>query len=155
MRNGILDKSLDAFGQRLPWCHDACNMSFATTNVRYLKYQLLFSVLPKILNAPVQVASKVGPDFLYRSQITHPPHTIEDQQTTQFFADFTQGEERVLTAGNICEPIVPEDIPDVQFELGLAVGIACEVLPETLEQMVRVSRFVVVDVQVSSLKCST
>jgi 1D-myo-inositol 3-kinase len=100
----------------------------------------------------LQVASKVGPDFLYSSQITHPPMKITHQLTTEFFADFTLGEERVLTAGNICEPIQPEDIPDVEFELGLAVGIASEVLPETVERMVQVSRFVVVDIQVKQLQ---
>jgi len=99
----------------------------------------------------LQVASKVGPDFLYRSQITHPPETIEDKQTTEFFADFTQGEERILKAGNICAPIEPVDIIDMEYELGLAVGIACEVLPETLKNMVEVSRYVVVDVQVCML----
>lgn len=95
-----------------------------------------------------QVASKVGPDFLYCSQITHPPEVIEDQKTTEFFADFTQGEERVLKAGSICAPIESMDIPDMDYELGLAVGIACEVLPETLQHMVDVARYVVVDVQV-------
>jgi len=96
----------------------------------------------------MQVAAKVGPNFLYSSQITHPPKEIPDQLTTEFFADFTLGEERVLTAGHICEPIQPEDIPEVEFELGLAVGIAGEVLPETVKRMVEVSRYVVVDVQV-------
>ncbi|XP_024390550.1 inositol 3-kinase isoform X1 [Physcomitrium patens] len=94
-----------------------------------------------------KVASKVGPDFLYHSQISHPPEILEDQQTTEFFADFTQGDERVLKAGNICAPIEPLDIPDMQYELGLAVGIAGEVLPETLQHMVSVSRYVVVDIQ--------
>lgn len=85
---------------------------------------------------------------MYRSDITHPPIRVDDQHTTEFFADFTQGEERVLKAGNICAPIEPSDIPDMEYELGLAVGIACEVLPETLQHMVDVSRYVVVDVQV-------
>jgi 1D-myo-inositol 3-kinase len=101
----------------------------------------------KALGMECKVASKVGPDFLYPEQITHSPAIVEDQQTTEFFADFTQGDERVLKAGNICEPIVPRDIDDMEYELGLAVGIACEVLPETLKQMVDVSRYVVVDVQ--------
>lgn len=154
MRNGIPDKSWMLVAKDYLGVTRLATRRFLQQMSAIFKYQLLFSLLTKMLNAPVQVASKVGPDFLYRSQITHPPNTIEGQQTTQFFADFTQGEERVLTAGNICEPIEPEDIPDVQFELGLAVGIACEVLPETLEQMVNVSRYVVVDVQVSFLKCS-
>ncbi|CAK9209058.1 unnamed protein product [Sphagnum troendelagicum] len=99
------------------------------------------------LGMECEVAAKVGPNFLYSSQITHPPKEIPDQLTTEFFADFTLGEERVLTAGHICEPIQPEDIPEVEFELGLAVGIAGEVLPETVKRMVEVSRYVVVDVQ--------
>uniref|UniRef100_A0A7I4AA29 Uncharacterized protein n=1 Tax=Physcomitrium patens TaxID=3218 RepID=A0A7I4AA29_PHYPA len=93
------------------------------------------------------VASKVGPDFLYCSKISHPPKVIADQKTTEFFADFTQEEERILKAGNICAPIESMDIPEMDYELGLVVGIAGGVLLETLQHIVDVARYVVVDVQ--------
>ncbi|XP_024389643.1 inositol 3-kinase isoform X1 [Physcomitrium patens] len=94
-----------------------------------------------------EVASKVGPDFLYCSKISHPPKVIADQKTTEFFADFTQEEERILKAGNICAPIESMDIPEMDYELGLVVGIAGGVLLETLQHIVDVARYVVVDVQ--------
>uniref|UniRef100_A0A7I4F143 Uncharacterized protein n=1 Tax=Physcomitrium patens TaxID=3218 RepID=A0A7I4F143_PHYPA len=97
------------------------------------------------------VASKVGPDFLYCSKISHPPKVIADQKTTEFFADFTQEEERILKAGNICAPIESMDIPEMDYELGLVVGIAGGVLLETLQHIVDVARYVVVDVQVNFL----
>lgn len=99
----------------------------------------------------MQVASKVGPDFLYCSKISHPPKVIADQKTTEFFADFTQEEERILKAGNICAPIESMDIPEMDYELGLVVGIAGGVLLETLQHIVDVARYVVVDVQVNFL----
>lgn len=100
------------------------------------------------LSMKADVVSKVGADFLYNSQLLYPPIVVESQCTTEFFADFTAGEERLLRVGNVCEPILPKDIlSDTKYEIGLAVGIAGEVLPETLERMIETSRIVVVDVQ--------
>ncbi|CAM6088826.1 unnamed protein product [Calypogeia fissa] len=54
----------------------------------------------------------------------------------------------MLRVGNICEPIFPCDIAsDRTYELGLAVGIIGEVLPETIERMAQNSWIVIADVQ--------
>lgn len=93
------------------------------------------------------VSSKVGQDFAYHSQIRHTPKTVELRPTTQFIADFTQGE-RVERVGAICESIFPEDIPaQIQFDIALAVGIVGEVPPETLQKMKRQSRYLLCDIQ--------
>src|SRR5215210_5074888 len=66
-----------------------------------------------------KVVSKVGEDFAYRSQIRHTPQMIPSRKTTQFIADFTQGD-RIGTVGAVCELIYPNDIPvNQRFEVGL------------------------------------
>ncbi|CAM6112561.1 unnamed protein product [Calypogeia fissa] len=100
------------------------------------------------LGMEAEIVSKVGPDFVYSAQLSHVPKVVESKLTTEFFADFTSGEDRMLRVGNICEPIFPHDIAsDRTYELGLAVGIAGEVLPETIKRMARNSRIVIADVQ--------
>lgn len=102
----------------------------------------------KALGMNAEVVSKVGPDFMYSPQLSHLPHVIESQFTTEFFADFASGNDRLLKVGNVCEPIFPHDIlSNRTYELGLAVGIAGEVLPETIERMAQNSRVVIADVQ--------
>ncbi|KAL3680716.1 hypothetical protein R1sor_023672 [Riccia sorocarpa] len=100
------------------------------------------------LGVKAEVVSKVGPDFIYGCKLKYPPLVVGSQCTTEFFADFTAGDERLLKVGHICEAIYPRDIlPEEKYDLGLAVGIAGEILPETLELMAETSRIVVVDIQ--------
>jgi 1D-myo-inositol 3-kinase len=102
----------------------------------------------KALGMKVEVVSKVGPDFIYSDQLSsHLPEVVENQFTTEFFADFISGDDRTLKVGNICDPIFAHDVPDRTFELGLAVGIAGEVLPETIQVVAQNSRIVIADVQ--------
>ncbi|KAL2621607.1 hypothetical protein R1flu_001812 [Riccia fluitans] len=94
------------------------------------------------------VVSKVGQDFIYGSMLKYPPLVVENQSTTEFFADFTAGDERLLKVGHVCEAIYPKDIlSNRKYDIGLAVGIAGEILPETLEVMIATARIVVVDIQ--------
>lgn len=62
------------------------------------------------------------------------------------------GEERCLTTGHICEAIFPSDLAQPalspEFDVGIAAGVAGEILPETLQQMTKLCRHVVVDIQV-------
>uniref|UniRef100_A0A0D6R665 Carbohydrate kinase PfkB domain-containing protein n=1 Tax=Araucaria cunninghamii TaxID=56994 RepID=A0A0D6R665_ARACU len=100
------------------------------------------------------VVSKVGSDFKYARETTsHPPSAVlASAKTTQFSADFTAGNERVLRVTNACESIHPSDIPsppaaNSTYMIGLAVGVAKEIVPETLKRMVEVSGMVVADIQ--------
>lgn len=87
------------------------------------------------LGTDYEVASKVGRDFAYLSNFRQKPQVISHAKTTHFIADFRQGE-RIAKVDTICEAIFPSDIPTRrEFELGLAVGIAGEILPETLEAL--------------------
>ncbi|GLJ26446.1 hypothetical protein SUGI_0510410 [Cryptomeria japonica] len=115
------------------------------------------SYITNILDAcrlPSTVVSKVGSDFAYAAATAaHPPSAIlAGARTTQFHADFSRGlKERLLRVSNACEPIFPSDIPPVdennKFLIALAVGVAGEIVPETLKRMVEVAEVVVADIQ--------
>lgn len=105
--------------------------------------------------APFVVVSKVGPDFAYASApapARHPP-LLCASPTTSFHARFSDAAasahapDRQLRRVHACDPIYPADLPDRRFAYCLAVGVAGEVLPETLERMIRLCRSVLVDAQ--------
>ncbi|EYU45723.1 hypothetical protein ABFS82_14G069700 [Erythranthe guttata] len=101
---------------------------------------------------PCTFVSKVGSDFSY--PVTHPPLVSPSSQTTLFHAHFSsrvQRHDRVLKRVRACDPIAPSDLPrprpNHRFELGLAVGVAGEISPETLEGMLDICDTVFVDIQ--------
>ncbi|RID41285.1 hypothetical protein BRARA_J01258 [Brassica rapa] len=92
--------------------------------------------------------SKVGRDFKY--DVAHPPIVAPEKETTVFEAYFDLGighSDRVLKRVAACDPILPSDIPDSRFDIGMAVGVGGEILPETLEKMVEICDVVAVDIQ--------
>ncbi|KAJ0266764.1 Inositol 3-kinase [Hirschfeldia incana] len=89
--------------------------------------------------------SKVGPDFKY--DVSHPPIVSPAKDTTVFEAYFDLASDRVLKRVAACDPILPSDIPDSRFDIGMAVGVGGEILPETLEKMVEICGVVAVDIQ--------
>ncbi|KAF8675453.1 hypothetical protein HU200_047825 [Digitaria exilis] len=105
--------------------------------------------------APFVVVSKVGDDFAYASAPApaRRPPLVCASPTTSFHAQFSDAAasahapDRELRLVCACDPIYPADLPDRRFAYGLAVGVAGEVLPETLERMIRLCRAVLVDAQ--------
>ncbi|KAL1541080.1 inositol 3-kinase [Salvia divinorum] len=93
--------------------------------------------------------SKVGSDFAY--SVARPPSVSLSSKTTAFHAHFSsqvQRHDRVLKRVESCAPITPSDLPaSRRFEFGMAVGVAGEILPETLERMLDICDTVFVDVQ--------
>ncbi|KAG6382628.1 hypothetical protein SASPL_157694 [Salvia splendens] len=93
--------------------------------------------------------SKVGSDFAY--SVPRPPSVSLSSKTTAFHAHFSsqvQRHDRVLKRVESCAPIAPSDLPaSRRFEFGMAVGVAGEILPETLERMLDICDTVFVDVQ--------
>ncbi|KAH9329878.1 hypothetical protein KI387_001986 [Taxus chinensis] len=138
------------------YCHDV--LKFGSGGERERVVESLggsVSYITNVLDAlrlPSTVVSKVGSDFAYALDTAfHPPSAIlGDAKTTQFYADLSRAGERVLRVNNACEAIYPEDIPSNEkgkFMIGLAVGVAGEILPETLRRMAAVSEVVVADIQ--------
>ncbi|XP_062214660.1 inositol 3-kinase-like isoform X2 [Phragmites australis] len=101
------------------------------------------------------VVSKVGPDFAYASAPAPSRHLplLCAAPTTSFHAKFSDAAasahapDRELRRVRACDPIYPADLPDRRFAYGLAVGVAGEVLPQTLERMIQLCRAVLVDAQ--------
>lgn len=81
-----------------------------------------------------RVIGKVGRDFLYTSKLPYRPLVSETAPTT-YFVDDMRPEERVCTLRAVCDPIRPEDLPKERAKIGIACGVATELLPETLEAM--------------------
>ncbi|KAJ9565307.1 hypothetical protein OSB04_001273 [Centaurea solstitialis] len=108
------------------------------------------------LNIPSDYVSKVGPDFAYTNKLNHPPIVSPSHNTTLFHAHFfseVRREDRILKRIRSCAPISPSDLPDrsdadgAGFSFGMAVGVAGEISPATLEKMVDVCDVVLVDIQ--------
>ncbi|XP_042519612.1 inositol 3-kinase isoform X2 [Macadamia integrifolia] len=103
------------------------------------------------VSVPCHYVSKVGLDFVY--SVSHEPISSPSSMTTLFHAYFTSdpdtngNQDRVLKRVHACDPINPSDLPDSQFDFGLAVGVAGEILPETLERMLDICRVVFADIQ--------
>lgn len=98
--------------------------------------------------------SKVGSDFAYTANVNHTPIVSPSGKTAVFHAYFTSDpseirrEDRVLKRVEACDPISPSDLPDeANFSFGMAVGIAGEISPETLERMLDTCDVVLVDIQ--------
>ncbi|KAL6967677.1 inositol 3-kinase [Sarracenia purpurea var. burkii] len=73
--------------------------------------------------------------------------------TTLFHADFSseptasRRQDRILKRVRTCDPILPSDLPESPFDFGMAVGVAGEILPETLERILDLCSVVLVDIQ--------
>jgi 1D-myo-inositol 3-kinase len=91
------------------------------------------------------VVSVAGEDFRYGNQVRHAPRIAPGSRTTQFTADFTQGE-RVLSVGARGAPILPEFISE-EARVALACGVVDELLPETLVRLSERVEQVVADAQ--------
>lgn len=95
--------------------------------------------------------SKVGSDFSY--SVLHAPIVSPSSSTTLFHAYFSSGssdsrrQDRILKRVRACDPILPSDLPSSSFSFGMAVGVAGEILPETLERMIDLSDVVFADIQ--------
>ncbi|KAM7501805.1 hypothetical protein LguiB_000709 [Lonicera macranthoides] len=98
------------------------------------------------LSISADYVSKVGPDFAYT--VNHRPILTPTSMTTLFHAHFSsEFQDRILKRVRSCGPITPSDLPDSRFDFGMAVGVAGEILPETLERMVDICNVVYVDIQ--------
>lgn len=104
------------------------------------------------LSIPSDYISFVGSDFRY--SVNHTPIVPSpSSKTTLFHAHFfsepaeTRREDRALKRIRNCNSISPSDIPDYRFDFGMAVGVAGEILPETLEKMLDICNIVFVDIQ--------
>jgi len=97
------------------------------------------------LGEPYEVVAKVGPDFLYADRVLKRAEIVPGARTTAFVDDY-RPEARRGRVEALCEPIRPEDLRG-SHQIGIACGIAGEVLPETLRRMRAICDLVIADAQ--------
>ena len=94
---------------------------------------------------PYAVAAKVGADFRYAELLTHPPRIVPGRSTS--FVDDYRGDERREWVEALCEPLLPADLPEGRFAVGIAFGVAGEVPPPVLVRMRELCGVLVADAQ--------
>jgi 1D-myo-inositol 3-kinase len=119
------------------YCHDTLINSKGRFEVLGGSASYISAVL-SALKVDHSVIAKVGPDFKYAVQLAHPPLTVRDFPTTHFIDDFTSGT-RVGSLLAECEAIYPGDLGTQRARIGLASGVAHELLPETLVRLKELS----------------
>lgn len=92
------------------------------------------------------VTAKVGEDFLYPSKVSRAPIVVKGYPTTHFVDDYTDGP-RVAILRSTCEPIRAADLPNERALIGIACGVAMEILPETVKRLRELCDVVIADVQ--------
>lgn len=131
------------------YCHDVLIKDDAVLAESIGGAVSFISVVLDGLSVPSQYVAKVGSDFAY--PVNHQPLSIPSSKTTLFHAHFSSEiklQDRVLKRVCACDPIFPEDISlNSKFDFGMAVGVAGEILPETLEKMMDLCSLVFVDIQ--------
>ncbi|KAF5809737.1 putative carbohydrate/purine kinase, PfkB, carbohydrate kinase PfkB, ribokinase, inositol 3-kinase [Helianthus annuus] len=135
------------------YCHDVLIKNNAVLAETLGGAAAFISAVLDGLHLPFTYVTKAGSDFAYTTTVNHPP--IIAGKTAVFHAYFDsdpadiRGEDRILKRIRSSDPISPSDLPDddVRFGFGLAVGVAGEIVPETLEKMVELCDVVLVDVQ--------
>jgi 1D-myo-inositol 3-kinase len=90
------------------------------------------------------VIAKVGPDFLYASQVVHPPIVVAGRTTA--FVDDYRGLERRGRVEAIAPAIEPLDL-EGSWEMGVACAIAGELPLRTLRRLRRTCKTVLADAQ--------
>lgn len=127
------------------YCHDRLIHSVGQERRALGGSASYISAVLTALKVDYVVAAVVGDDFKYADQVTHAPRIAYGAKTTEFTADFTQGE-RILTLGAVAPPILPDDLHD-SARVALACGVANELLPATLERLAATCEFVLADIQ--------
>jgi 1D-myo-inositol 3-kinase len=93
-----------------------------------------------------QVVAKAGPDFRYEAQVRHAPRIVPGTRTTHFVDDFTSGVRQSILKSEAAA-ITPEDLGTIRARLGIACGVAREILPETLVRLKALCPIVIADIQ--------
>jgi 1D-myo-inositol 3-kinase len=98
------------------------------------------------LQVRFEVVAHVGTDFLYSDQVLRSPRVSPSLPTTHFVDDLRSGVRQSLLKAE-CAPLLPEHLGNLQASIGLACGVARELLPETLVRLKALCPIVIADIQ--------
>ena len=97
-----------------------------------------------------KIVAKVGKDFLYASQIYQRP-IVSEMHPTAHFLDQVYPDRTTSQLTVTCEPIRAQDIETAlsgtRAKIGMACGVALEILPQTLTAMRKQVDFLMCDAQ--------
>ncbi|HEY6911776.1 MAG TPA: PfkB family carbohydrate kinase [Myxococcales bacterium] len=102
------------------------------------------SAILDALAEPHAVIAKVGSDFRYLSQVSHPPAVVAGR-TTAFVDDYRAGERRQRVEA-VAPPIEPFELAG-RFDLGIACAVAGELPSRTLLRMRELCGVLLADAQ--------
>ncbi|CAH1446935.1 unnamed protein product [Lactuca virosa] len=95
----------------------------------------------------------MDPDFSYSVIVNHTQMVYPSGKTTIFHAYFTSDPSKIMREDQFLKqvrsynPISPLDLQDeVNFNFDMAIGIAGEISPKTLEKMLAIYDVVLVDI---------
>lgn len=125
------------------YCHDTLVSNDGTHHVLGGSVAYAQAVLAA-LGARVEVASKVGEDFLYGADVPAPPRRVAGPTTA--FTDDVRAGERSCTLTALCAPLEPDDLPG-PCTVALACPIAGELPPRTLLALRGQAQLLLCDVQ--------
>jgi len=127
------------------YCHDTLILKSGKVQTLGGSVAYMANLLSQ-LDAKYEVISKVGHDFLYLDQVLRAPLIVENAKTTAFVDDFSGGERRSEVEA-VCEPIFSNNIEYNEIEVAMIGGGAGEILPETLSEVSKKAKILLVDAQ--------
>jgi len=127
------------------YCHDTLLLRTGTFRTLGGSASYIGSALASVGDVAFDVVAKVGRDFLYSDRVPAPPRVVHGP-TTHFVDDLRQPV-RTERLEAVCEPILAADLDDVCADVGLACGVAMEILPEALRRLRDACRMVLADAQ--------
>jgi len=128
------------------YCHDTLILPTGTYETLGGSSSYISAAFSSLPSTRFNVIAKVGVDFLYNQRITAPPLIAKNVPTTHFVDDLT-GKIRTERVKAVCAPIFATDIPKSRAKIGIACGVAMEIMPETVQRMRGVCDLVVADAQ--------
>ena len=135
------------------YCHDRIILLDGETLTMGGSVAYASAVFRAAKEVPYRVIATVGDDWRYGNSIIAPafeaPRQVAQTRTTSFVDNFTiPGQaDRSETLEAPGEPIRPQDLGDVRVHYGMAVGVANEILPETLQRLRDLADVLLVDAQ--------
>jgi 1D-myo-inositol 3-kinase len=128
------------------YCHDTIIAQDGSVRLELGGATAHASAVLAPLGADFRVVAKVGEDFRYRDSVARPPLVVKGAPTTAFVDDY-RGADRIGRVVAAAPPIHPADLGDAPCRIGMACGIAGEIVPDTLARLRELSEIAVADAQ--------
>src|SRR5256885_381320 len=128
------------------YCHDTIVAKDGTGRLALGGPPARASAVLSALGCAFDVVAKVGDDFRYAALAPRPARIVRGRLTTAFVDDY-RSTERAGTVVAAAPAIDPGDLGDAPCRIGMALGIAAEIGPQTLGRLRELSQIALGDAQ--------